>query len=846
MPNADYDQDTHTFAFLPGAQPTTHDATCRFLKGAIPLRMKAEHVLNTMCPDAFAPLEGEWYEVAGIKVCALFVGGASFASDTLDISLALPLAPAAGGAKWIDKVAKAIADSGEPLPVLNGTLDKVWPTLVEVVGDLVNKLPEEIKCIKKTDLVYDGNIEDPNTGTWFDYITPRMLMSPAGSARNLAQVFALLDDAFEDGDDGRHGAPFIDKINHILSTAAGSRTAMMGEGYPPAQAAQAVAKFFAATMAPQYLTPFIVNAGSEIERRAALTVAAREQPLIEAFWRNVPKFTDLHKLWPNTVNEPISEIHALAINLGITVTNDGVTHAVVCATMDILAPLIAFASNADDNAERTRAVIKAHKAGTEKKGEELSNEDRALLQHDEPYNNLKGDLEKIGPNDAAKMADVLMRHICPIGLMFINNKFSEKSFKNFNAAKTDTAIHSALEDVLSRDISGAKQNWSPLISTSAAKKISQCKLDGTCWFSVFKLLLRKREGISTVDAIERRIGAKPGDKIFTDPEAMRILEWPLEVVFDSLGITGTDAMSFKGIWRALLLLCRQVIGLPDCNLNKAGFLLRLQEIGPLFFKSIRERVEIMLLSPPATAQKPTRFATADSIAVKAFTALHKVCARVFEDIEEGMAGMAYNPSNNVLHHGGSDPRKKQRTDDWSLGRGGAHGDSHQPGGAATTWGTAARQHGVCATPDGMAATDACGVCGYGLRGFYQLEQLIDAESGIAYCPDCWDDYEAGNDADADSCYDSNDSCDDSIDSCDDSDDGDEAGPQDPQETQAAAAERNMRKIETLREAFPGHCAFHVYWRHVRRIKDCRGGDGCPCGSHTKPSGLDDFAFELDS
>ena len=39
--------------------------------------------------------------------------------------------------------------------------------------------------------------------------------------------------------------------------------------------------------------------------------------------------------------------------------------------------------------------------------------------------------------------------------MFINNKFSEKGFKNFNAAKTDTTIHSALEDVLSRDISGA-------------------------------------------------------------------------------------------------------------------------------------------------------------------------------------------------------------------------------------------------------------------------------------------------------------------------------------------------------------------------------------------------------
>ena len=112
MPNTDYDQDTYTFAFLSGAQPTTHDATCRFLKGATPLKMRGEHVLNKMCPDAFAPREGVWYEVAGIKVCALFMGGASFASDTLDISLALPLAPGANGTKWIDKVAKAIADSG--------------------------------------------------------------------------------------------------------------------------------------------------------------------------------------------------------------------------------------------------------------------------------------------------------------------------------------------------------------------------------------------------------------------------------------------------------------------------------------------------------------------------------------------------------------------------------------------------------------------------------------------------------------------------------------------------------------------------------------------------------------
>ena len=97
MPNADYDQDTHTFAFLAGAQPTTHDATCRFLSGAVPLKIKAEHMLNKMCPGAFTPLDGEWFEVSGMKVCALFVGGASFASDTLDISLALPLAPAAGG-----------------------------------------------------------------------------------------------------------------------------------------------------------------------------------------------------------------------------------------------------------------------------------------------------------------------------------------------------------------------------------------------------------------------------------------------------------------------------------------------------------------------------------------------------------------------------------------------------------------------------------------------------------------------------------------------------------------------------------------------------------------------------
>ena len=46
MSNADYDAITHTFAFLWGAQPTTHDTACRFLTGATPLEFKADHVLN--------------------------------------------------------------------------------------------------------------------------------------------------------------------------------------------------------------------------------------------------------------------------------------------------------------------------------------------------------------------------------------------------------------------------------------------------------------------------------------------------------------------------------------------------------------------------------------------------------------------------------------------------------------------------------------------------------------------------------------------------------------------------------------------------------------------------------
>ena len=71
----------------------------------------------------------------------------------------------------------------------------------------------------------------------------------------------------------------------------------------------------------------------------------------------------------------------------------------------------------------------------------------------------------------------------------------------------------------------------------------------------------------------------------------------------------------------------------------------------------------------------------------------------------------------------------------------------------------------------------------------------------------------------------------------------------PSPDDEANAQRNEKNIKLLREWYPDHCAYHLYFHHVRgREKGCGYGDAESCergGSHRAPPGLAIKARGLD-
>ena len=64
---------------------------------------------------------------------------------------------------------------------------------------------------------------------------------------------------------------------------------------------------------------------------------------------------------------------------------------------------------------------------------------------------------------------------------------------------------------------------------------------------------------------------------------------------------------------------------------------------------------------------------------------------------------------------------------------------------------------------------------------------------------------------------------------------------------ADATARNRRNIALIKQAFPGHCAYHLYHAHVRNVpvRGCKHAtDGkCRNGLHDEPAGLGDLDLE---
>ena len=125
--------------------------------------------------------------------------------------------------------------------------------------------------------------------------------------------------------------------------------------------------------------------------------------------------------------------------------------------------------------------------------------------------------------------------------------------------------------------------------------------------------------------------------------------------------------------------------------------------------------------------------------------------------------------------------------------------------------------------DAAIAKEMCAECGKTVQDNHDHAQV----EGQRYCIDCYDEWLVGNN---------------------DVPPSKRKHGLNQKDTAAAANEtRNEANRAVLKEAFPRHCDYHLYFHHVRGTRSCEFGDAEKCvkGSHAKPDGLNLAKRSLD-
>ena len=80
-------------------------------------------------------------------------------------------------------------------------------------------LPADKRTLDDSMVLFDGPEQDPQTNTWYDCMTPELLLAGDGGAHVIAQFGAVLPDAFYSGKPGGREA---DEFGDILAQMAGA------------------------------------------------------------------------------------------------------------------------------------------------------------------------------------------------------------------------------------------------------------------------------------------------------------------------------------------------------------------------------------------------------------------------------------------------------------------------------------------------------------------------------------------------------------------------------------------------------------------------------------------------
>jgi hypothetical protein len=406
MPNAANGSPKYDFKHV--GNPRVNDDKIKSMTANGPLLVAQDQLMAAMAPGAFdTSAHAPAVTIESSDLFALLGPHLSLSADVAKKGIHFITKPAFWALLF-----EAMDNTGNEWPALPGGRDEIMPKLAGTLAKIIIDVPIDKRTIDTGDVMYDGDPNDAGTGTWFDKCTPAMLMEGGGSMEVLAQLKALIPNHYnKDADAGRGSDEFKAVVAQIESAVGRD----VSQATPQVQAA-AVVTFFKRTRPPAGLTPYNTEPMLEIERRAAPTIAARFEPLFLTGWRRA--YTTLDKLWPQTVNDIVTETLALATSLGVATQAEGLTPHAMAALVTALNEYKAFATSAT-NAARTAEVVKAHKRAANGKTGEASPEEQAQMQADTKFQAFKKMIAAVDVNDHAQIAKKMLTAEHPAGLLFL-------------------------------------------------------------------------------------------------------------------------------------------------------------------------------------------------------------------------------------------------------------------------------------------------------------------------------------------------------------------------------------------------------------------------------------------
>tara|TARA_B110000046_G_scaffold16210_1_gene15535 strand:- start:179 stop:2677 length:2499 start_codon:yes stop_codon:yes gene_type:complete len=585
--------------------------------------------------------------------------------------------------------------------------EKIMATARARTTEFILRLPADARLVSMTDLVFDnGNPANPGTGSWYDHITPAMLMSGDGGPELVAQFKVLTPFSYHGGaDGGRDSDAFMAIIAH-MEVSVGRDVSSQ----PSGSRAAAIAHWLKATRPPKAMAPYVSNPAMEVERRAGGTLAARFEPLFRVDWRRAFPFMDA--LWPQPVDDIVIEASALADGLGITGTGEGVTPQAAVSINAKLEKLTHFAK-AVDNATRGAEVLEAHARKGSDRADELTKEAASELQADALYTSLRESLEACGAEEYGKMARIMLhKDAHPAGILFLNNKFAPDRFwRERNGARIESSIQTLFNERVSKSTAGARQEWGSILPPGTGKRFVAGEFTLDFW-ATLKPVIVKREGKRVVELIDQRVAKQPTKAIFSDPERLRYLEKTARACVDAVLGERRDAHSFGALWATMLRLATAIDNMPAGCPPAIGLRNKLEEAAANLMQDAQDRYAVMLATPATAARRFQDFVITGH-ALDALNTLDGRVERVLSEIEDGLHGVSHDAALNQQFH--SHLGKRARAGDWQNEHGRTSGgeqwgrqEQWQP---ASTWGSAV-QHGIYIDSENPRIAFGRSVCTY--------------------------------------------------------------------------------------------------------------------------------------